>query len=205
MTLKELLDKVSFDEVKPYLLQYLGHPPYDFFNDAGDLHKCREAYDRLAITEPDPSTKGEKVFIEDLMEAPWEKQVSKTVSLSDNEDLAERAALALWQLTYFGWSKKQISQRIESWHEPYKPINKYDDALERLKDSIFDHQTPRAIRSRDKNGQRCYRVPNPNGKNRKRERLNKMWWKEMFREHKVNRIKRMRKHRQEELKNLSSG
>ena len=79
MTTKELLDYVTFKEIAPYLSHYLGNAPYDFYGTKRDMHCYREAFDRLSVTEPSEKYKGEKVNIDDLMEAPWDIQLASKI------------------------------------------------------------------------------------------------------------------------------
>lgn len=195
MTVKELLESVTFIDIKPYLLEYLGHPPYDFLGSARELHSYREAYDRLLIAEVDEKSKDGEVFLEDLMDSAWRYQLPKHYDeeMYKDKPLAKTAALALWNLTYYGTSDKIIKARFENWFNRMAPINKFDVALRKLEDSYFRHQIPLRFRNFS-NNHWYYRMARPNDiKGRKK-------YEAYVNRKKFNRPKRMRKHRQEERK-----
>lgn len=169
MTTKELLDSVTFKEIAPYLSHYLGNAPYDFYRTKRDMHCYREAFDRLSVTEPSEKYKGEKVNIDDLMEAPWDIQLASTLEMDPYREwpLAKKAALALWNLTYYGTSSNSMWRVLEDYDKAKVPVNKYDAALQRLKESIWKHQTPRRFRCRFDRGAIGYRLPRPGDNKRK--------------------------------------
>ena len=164
MTTKELLDSVTFKEIAPYL-----YHDNDSTGTHRGLHYYREAFDRLSITEPDERHKGEKVSIDNLMEAPWAIQLARTFKTDTNEDrpLAKQAALALWTLTYYGTSQDEIWKVFKRYSKRKVPINRYDAALMRLKESIWKHQTPQRFRCRLRNGEIGYVMSSPGDKKRK--------------------------------------
>lgn len=195
MTVKELLKSVTFADIEPYLLEYLGHPPYDFYGSARNMHSYREAYDRLLIAEVDEASNGKDVFLEDLMDSAWRYQLPKHYDEEMYKDLplAKTAALALWNLTYYGTSDKAIKNRFSNWIYRKPPINKYDVALRKLEDSYFRHQIPKMFRNFS-NNHWYYSLARPyDTKNRK-------MYEAYVNRKKFNRPKRMRKHRQEERK-----
>ena len=192
MTTKELLDSVTFKEIAPYLSHYLGNAPYDFYGTKRDMHCYREAFDRLSIAEPSTEYKGEKVNIDDLMDAPWEIQLASTIEMEHYREwpLAKIAAIALWNLTYYGTSQDSIRRRLEDYDKAKEPVNKYDAALQRLKESIWKHQTPRRFRCRFDRGAIGYRLPRAGDKKRKN-------YAPLNFNRKYNRSKRKRAFRQE--------
>lgn len=178
MTIKELFNQVTFEELCPQLKSYV--KTYDVFgNDLVEpLYLFREAYDRLRLLKPsgqldsyidkmqqngvtvhkevevicyDDSDKGNIDLSFDL-EGSWEYNLSLELVLPKDKtiSLAALAALCLWQLTYDNWSDYQEESRIERALNPYKPSNKYEVALESLQSSIYKRQTPVAFLPKDK-------------------------------------------------------
>ncbi len=171
MTIKELFNQVTFEELCPQLKSYV--KTYDVFgNDLVEhLYLFREAYDRLRLLKPsgqldsyidkmqqngvtvhkevevicyDDSDKGNIDLSFDL-EGSWEYNLSLELVLPKDKtiSLATLAALCLWQLTYDNWSDYQEENRIERALNPHKPSNKYEVALESLENSIYKRQTPK--------------------------------------------------------------
>lgn len=192
MTTKELLDSVTFKEIAPYLSRYLGNAPYDFYGTKRDMHCYREAFDRLSVTEPSMKYEGEKVNIDDLMDAPWDIQLASAIEMDDYIDwpLAKKAARALWNLTYYGTSQNSMYRVLGDYDKAKVPINKYDSALQRLEESIWKHQTPRRFRCRFSRGDIGYTLPRPGDKKRKS-------YAPLNFNRKLNRSKRKRAFRQE--------
>ena len=63
-----------------------------------------------------------------------------------------------------GKMKKKPDEREETWQRKFGPkvlANKYEIALDKLEESIWKHQTPRRLRSRGRQGERCVRVEFP--------------------------------------------
>lgn len=196
MTTKELLDSVTFKEIAPYLYNnYNSQPPYDPNGMGRGLHCYRGAFDRLSVTEPSMKNEGEKVNIDDLMDAPWDIQLASTIEMDDYIDwpLAKKAARALWNLTYYGTSQNSMYRVLEDYDKAKVPINKYDSALQRLEESIWKHQTPRRFRCRFSRGAIGYTLPRPGDKKRKS-------YAPLNFNRKLNRSKRKRAFRQEKRK-----
>ena len=193
MTTKELLDSVTFKEIAPYFYHdQLSQPPYYPGGTHRDMHYYREAFDRLSVTEPNAKYKGEKVIIDDLMEAPWAIQLARTLKMDDYKDwpVAKTAALALWGLTYYGTSQESIWKVFKHYDKRREPINRYDAARRRLEESIWKHQTPRRFRCRFSNGEIGYVMSRTGDKKRKS-------YDPLNFNRKLNRSKRKRKFRQE--------
>lgn len=185
MTLKELLTQVSFDELLPSLEK---HEP-DYLD---NVYSFREAYDILLCMEPDKDFKGEArvewsggeyegeqkwIGVYHLDNNVWEKELAKEIIMADDVhlSLAELAMYCLWEITYWGFSPTEIS---EGWQEHLRhkqPVNPYEVALDKLEESIWQHQTPRRLRCKDPDGGRCTRVEFPlkwgdNRKNRSKRK-----------------------------------
>lgn len=196
MTTKELLDSVTFKEIAPYLYKnYNSQPPYDPNGMDRGLHCYREAFDRLSVTSPDEKYKGEVAYIDDLMEAPWSIQLARTLKMDDYKDwpLAKTAAIALWTLTYYGTSQEEIWRIFKHSDKKAAPINKYDAAFRRLKESIWRHQYPRRFRCRMSDGAPGFYLPDLENKKRKN-------YSPDVCNRKQNRSKRKREFRQEKRK-----
>lgn len=195
MTLKELLTQVCFDELLPYLKK---HEPEHLDN----IYAFREAYDILCGMEPDKDFKGEVrvewsdggygdgqkwIGVHHLDDKAWEEELAKEIVVSDDVCLssAELAMHCLWEITYWGFSPAEIQ---ETWKRKFGPkvlTNKYEVALDKLEESIWKHQTPRRLRSRGRQGERCVRIEFPI----------------KFRTNRKNRSKRKRKYRQDKREN----
>ena len=171
MTLKELLTQVGFDELLPYLEK---HEPEHLDN----LYDFREAYDILRNMKPANNFEG-KIFVEwhggewedeekwigvsPMHDCTWEEDLAKEIVVADDVHLtlAELAMHCLWEITYWGFSP---DEREETWQRKFGPkvlANKYEIALDKLEESIWKHQTPRRLRSRGRQGERCVRVEFP--------------------------------------------
>lgn len=164
MTLKELVMKVPFETLLPHLKAY---EPERLNN----MYAFREAYDILLNMEPAKDFKGEirvewsggEVGGEDrwinvgpMHDADWEEDLAKEIMVADDVRLSpeELAMHCLWEITYWGFSPKE---REEVWQEKFgrkKLNNPYEIDLDKLKDSIWRHQTPRRLRSRGQHGER---------------------------------------------------
>lgn len=171
MTLKELLTQVGFDELLPHLKR---HEPEHLDN----LYAFREAYDILRNMEPANNFEG-KIFIEwhgrewedeekwigvgPMHDCTWEEDLAKEIVVADDVHISkiEIAMHCLWEITYWGFSP---DEREETWQRKFGPKvlnNKYEVALDKLKESIWRHQTPRRLRSRGRQGERCVRIEFP--------------------------------------------
>ena len=163
MTLKELITEVSFHELLPYLKE---HEPEHI----DSIYAYREAYDVLRNMKPAKDFGG-KIYVE-WHGGEWEDE-EKWIGVSPMHDctivvaddvhltLAELAMHCLWEITYWGFSP---DEREETWQRKFGPkvlANKYEIALDKLEESIWKHQTPRRLRSRGRQGERCVRVEFP--------------------------------------------
>lgn len=164
MTLKELVMRVSFEELLPYLKAMIkGHD--------NSVYAFREAYDRLRLMEPNPHYTGkiqvewmhdilneeEKwISVSNMHDTSWEEDLAKEIIVANDIqlNLAELAMHCLWEITFYGFSPEQRDNTFDAMFNKQKPKNKYDVALDKLEDSIWRHQTPRKYRS-STHGMRC--------------------------------------------------
>ena len=171
MTLKELIMKVCFDELLPYLKEHEKER-------LDDIYSFREAYDLLRCMKPASGYKGiirvewsgeetdgegKWIYVGPMHDCSWEEDLAKEIEVADNIRLntAELAMYCLWEITYWGFSP---AERQETWLEKFGPkklTNKYEVALDKLEESIWKHQTPRRLRCMGPNGERCTRVEFP--------------------------------------------
>ena len=185
MILKELLTQVSFDELLPSLKK---HEP----DRLDDIYSFREAYDILQGMEPDKDFKGEArvewsggeyegeqkwIGVHHLDDHAWKKELAKEIIVADDVhlSLAELAMHCLWEITYWGFSPAEISEGWQKRLGRKQPVNPYEVALDKLEESIWRHQTPRRLRCKGPNGERCTRVEFPlkwgdNRKNRSKRK-----------------------------------
>ena len=192
MTLKELLDKVDFDSLIPYLKSY--GKRY-----ANTIYGFREAYDILRNMEPSADFEGEAMVrwsgeaygnnqwigVFHLDGDIWEDALAKRIVIGENVNLSieEIAAKCLWEMTFYGFSPNEITKTFDDMLGAEKR-NRYDILLDRLEESEWRHQTPRKYRSKHDG-----------------MRLTGWGWvkKDLYRKG-MNRPKRMREHRQETRK-----
>ncbi len=197
MTLKELLDKVDFDSLAPFIEKAEG-------KHLDSIYGYREAYDILRYMKPSENFKGEArvewsgeeygdeqwIGVFHLDGDYWEDALAKEIVIGENVDLPieEIAAKCLWEITFYGFTPE---------HEGFEDLlgrklrNKYDLKLDRLEESEWRHQIPRKYRVR-RNGQRL---------------ISGDWGMKDWFGKRMNRPKRMREHRQEKrekfLKSMS--
>lgn len=197
MTLKELLDKVDFDNLAPFIEKAEG-------KHLDSIYGYREAFDTLRYMKPSENFKGEArvewsgeeygdeqwIGVFHLDGDYWEDALAKEIVIGENVDLPieEITAKCLWEITFYGFTPE---------HEGFEDIlgrklrNKYDLMLDRLEESEWRHQIPRKYRVR-RNGQRL---------------ISGDWGMKDWFGKRMNRPKRMREHRQEKrekyLKSMS--
>lgn len=180
MTLKELVMKVSFDELFPYLRAYEREH-------IDNLYAFREAYDMLRTTEPNVGFQGEArvewsgggagvekwIGVHCLDDDVWENELAKEIVVADDVQLspAELAMHCLWEITYWGFSPEEITETFQEKFGYKEPVSPGEVALDKLEESIWRHQTPRRLRSRGEDGERLVRVEFPlRGKGRRPNR-----------------------------------
>ena len=187
MTLKELLDKVDFDNLAPFIEKAEG-------KHLDSIYGYREAFDILRYMKPSENFKGEArvewsgeeygddqwIGVFHLDGDYWEDALAKEIVIGENIDLSieEIAAKCLWEITFYGFTPEHEGFERMVRH---KLRNKYDVMLDRLEESEWRHQIPRKYRVR-RNGQRLI-----SGDWGMKDRPGK----------RMNRFKRMREHRQE--------
>lgn len=98
-----------------------------------------------------------------MHDCTWEEDLAKEIVVADDVHISkiEIAMHCLWEITYWGFSP---DEREETWQRKFGPKvlnNKYEVALDKLKESIWRHQTPRRLRSRGRQGERCVRIEFP--------------------------------------------
>lgn len=172
MTLKDLVTAVSFDELLPYLKEFV---PKHLDN----IYAFREAYDRLRGMEVAPgviesatiechgaaspeaelpkveSSEEEKwINVSNLGNDDWENELAKQLVIKCDAPLPEIAMRCLWEITYWGFSPKEISAGWDKRLGLKKSANKYELALDKLEESIWRHQTPRKHRCKGPDGER---------------------------------------------------
>lgn len=165
------------------------------------MYAFREAYDILQSMKPDTEFKGEihvewsgGVFeceekwirVGPMHDSSWEEDLAKEIVIADDVHLspAELAMHCLWEITYWGFSP---AERQETWQRKFgsKVLNnKYEVALDKLKESIWRHQIPRRLRSKGKDGRRYVKWTNTRD----------------FFNNRMNRSKRKREYRQDKRK-----
>lgn len=162
MTLKELIMKIDFDSLLPYLEKWEK-------KNLDNIYAFREAYDILRNMEPDKDYRGEVTIItttrEDgtkitqvnfLDDNVWEKELAKEFVFPNGMQLnmEELAMRCLWEITFYGFSPVDREDTFSKMFGRRKPLNRYEVALDKLEESMWKHQTPRKFRARDEDGAR---------------------------------------------------
>ena len=200
MTLNELLTQVSFDGLLPCLKEHES-------KHLDNIYAFREAYDILRGMEPAKDFEG-KIFVEwhggefegeekwigvgPMHDSSWEEDLAKEIVVADDVHLspAELAMRCLWEITYWGFSPQDISENFERKFGRVRPKNKYEEALDRLEESIWKRQTPRRLRFRGPDGERLTRLELPLkfGEIRKNRAKRKREYRQDKREEYLNRM-----------------
>lgn len=190
MTLKELIMKVDFDSLRPYLEKFEQR-------NLDNIYAFREAYDILRRMKPEKGglheirviksgrkTEGEKewICVYPMHTACWKENLAANIIVDSDVHLTdeELAMNCLREITLWGFFPKSQQETLDRILNHRKPINKYEVALDKLEESIWKHQIPRKLRWRGRNGERYIKVENPFCFSNKRK----------------NRSKRKRKYRQ---------
>ena len=115
MILKELFDKVSFDEVVPYLLPLIG-------GERRALHNFREAFDLIRLYEPvkgfaeevflrhvEPECRPGYMLVRFVDGDPWPNSLAKEVVFEDEETFADADIVAncLYEMTFYGFCEEE--------------------------------------------------------------------------------------------------
>lgn len=162
MTLKELFDKITYDEAYTYQLPLItGHQD--------NAQNFREAYDLIRSNEPQIGL-ADEVYIQDreaeykeqrynvrfVDGAPWANELAMTIVYENKGEFKEPQVLAtrLWETTLYGSSEEDItrsSDEPEPFWESEVPILK---AAERIDQQWYENWGVRINRSKRK---RLYR------------------------------------------------
>lgn len=189
MTLKELVMKVDFDSLLPYLEKWENRH-------LDNIYAFREAYDILRGMEPDRDYRGKATVttsmkedgtkitcVSSLDDNVWEKELAKELVFPDglSVSMEELAMHCLWEITFYGFSPADVNDTFSGMFGRQKPQNRYEAALDKLEESIWKRQTPRRFRARGEDG----------------ERLTVGWFAFERCDRRMNRAKRKRKYRQD--------
>lgn len=171
MTLKELIMKVSFEELLSYLRKYEKEH-------LDNIYAFREAYDILRRMKPEKGglheirviksgrkTEGEKewICVYPMHTACWKENLAANIIVDSDVHLTdeELAMNCLREITLWGFFPKSQQETLDRILNHHKPVNKYEVALDKLEESIWMHQIPRKLRWRGRNGERYIKVENP--------------------------------------------
>ena len=171
MTLKELIMKVDFDSLRPYLEKFEQR-------NLDNIYAFREAYDILRRMKPEKGglheirviksgrkTEGEKewICVYPMHTACWKENLAANIIVDSDVHLTdeELAMNCLREITLWGFFPKSQQETLDRILNHRKPINKYEVALDKLKESIWKHQIPRKLRWQGRNGERYTKVENP--------------------------------------------
>ena len=189
MTLKELVMKVDFDSLLPYLEKWDNRH-------LDNIYAFREAYDILRGMEPDRDYRGKATVttsmkedgtkstcVSSLDDDVWEKELAKELVFPDglSVSMEELAMHCLWEITFYGFSPADVNDTFSGMFGRQKPQNRYEAALDKLEESIWKRQIPRKFRARGEDG----------------ERLTVGWFAFERCDRRMNRAKRKRKYRQD--------
>lgn len=191
MTLKELVMKIDFEDLLPYLKKHEAEH-------LDNIYAFREAYDILRRMKPAKDFQGEIHVawsggeIEDeekwinvgpMHDASWEEDLAKEIVVAGDGHLCleELAMHCLWEITYWGFSPEDMEDTFTNMVGRRKAENKYEVALDKLHESIWKHQTPCRLRARDENGERLTIMEFP-FKNWQNKRMNRSKRKREYRQ-----------------------
>ena len=181
MTLKELIMKVSFDELLPYLKEYEK-------KHLDDIYSFREAYDILRNMEPNKDYKGQVTMITAtrkdgtlimqinfLDDDVWENELAKEFVFPNGMPLCmeEFAMRCLWEITYWGFSPCEVDATEVQMFGLKELKNKYEVALDNLEESFWKHQAPRRLRSKGQDDELYTSIDFPLNKNDGRKNRSK--------------------------------
>lgn len=150
MTLKELVMKVDFDSLLPYLEKWENRH-------LDNIYAFREAYDILRGMEPDRDYRGKATVTTSIREDGtrttrvcylddnvWEKELAKELVFPDGllVSLEELAMHCLWEITFYGFSPADVNDTFSGMFGRQKPQNRYEAALDKLEESIWKRRLP---------------------------------------------------------------
>jgi hypothetical protein len=144
MTLKQLLDSLTFEEIAPFIGKY---------DDRNPLAPFKQDFDFLRHLAPDEGSAGEarigfcrdeewadgaedaRLFAGAFEGIDWQSSLAKTLVLDDDvkASAAEIAACCLWHTSFYGFYPEDLQETFESWHEGRETVNR---CLEKFGDII---------------------------------------------------------------------
>ena len=147
MILKELFDRVTFDQLLPYLLPRIeGHED--------NIHHFREAYDLISLYRPIQGF-ATTVWITDDGEVDnafhigvrfldgdtWPHSLAKEVIFEEGVSFNEAEVLAacLWEMTFFGYSEEEITGEGDEIGFSYAPKWRLNAQYESLSKRMDKH------------------------------------------------------------------
>ncbi len=166
MTLKQLLDSLTFDGIAPFI---------DLEDGRNCLAAFKQHFDYLRHLTPaegvtgevsvgywedpdlgddgiDENEDGHRLFAESLEGDCWESCLAKEIVLEDGvtESLAEIAACCLWHTSFYGFLPEEMTDTFNRWHDGrgmtryYR--NKFRDILPTRREMLSVPSFHRAIR-----------------------------------------------------------
>lgn len=193
MTLKELIMKVEFDSLFPYLkiIESKHADSWCAFREAYDILRNMEAVNNggegRALVELNDESKYPtfRICIRCLDDNSWDVELAKELVVAEGVEVCdeELAAYCLWEITYYGFAPDEVFSNFGNLVNPPKPQNKYEIALDKLEESIWKHQTPRKLRSRSPEGRRLT-VWTPSDWERGEKKMNRSKRKRQYRQEK---------------------
>ncbi len=195
MKFKELLQKVSFDDIVPQLVRLFRDMGYEENEFIHFIPGCKEAYDILRHMQAEETDKlvrfewerdeeelcGQKPYIyidlreDDFESDSWSTNLGKEIILGEDVELSDEeiAARCMFHITFYGFSPEEIKQVGP------EPLNSYEErALE-----LWEKQDANYTRIKRKAKDLVYRP--------------EVWKMKEMRMSRRNRMKRMRDHRQD--------
>ncbi len=146
MTLKQLLDSLTFDEIAPFIdleggkntlapfkqhFDYLRHlTPAE-----GDAGEVSVGYWKDLDLEDGEGEDGNRLFAESLEGDCWESCLAKEIVLDEGVTAspAEIAGCCLWHTSFYGFLPEELTETFNRWHEGKEKmkyyIKKYRDIL----------------------------------------------------------------------------
>lgn len=162
MTLKELFDKISFDQAYPYLLQMLE-------GREDNAHNFRETYDLIKLYKPVKNF-ADKIYIRDrgaefggfryiirFVEAdPWPFSLYRELVYENEGEFNEAHLLAacLNEMTFYGFCEEELTGQEDELGLLWRPKVPQQEAAELLDNKCYENWHHRMNRSKRK---RLYR------------------------------------------------
>lgn len=173
MTLKELFDKYSFDDLYPFLLGFIR-------GRENNAHNFREAYDLIKLYEPVKNF-ADKIYIRDrgaeygafryiirFVEAdPWPFALYREIVYEEEGEHNEVHLLAacLYEMTFYGFCEEEITgqgDELGLFWQPKSPLLKAAEIMDRKCNDNWSMRMNRAKRKRiyrqEKSAERLHRL-----------------------------------------------